>query len=356
MSEKLNQTHEAEPGGASGQSQPDYPPFNPDGAEKLKAEYFGQQMQGETAERKDIKPEELCDPAKMREKLEQMGANQEILGNPAFAKILDSRMGGYGLQMSMPDFIEAQDSERSGDKLLTLSYMGEKGDSRYHDRGNMSLRVKSDGSLVLECACADRSKMQVRAEGFRGYESLRSDGLVDAIEETNLASITEFYISRDTGNLVVSEQRSNEMQYRPELRSRNGQEAGIYSRSRSETTRQFDAQGVEQYREDAEYPAQNLEGHDYLSPHLGGDGGYRTERPAHASFNLLKNFQKPLEVARRTSYQRNPDGSMHVRDYYEGVSSEIESCPMNTEHGTDELIPSNGFVEAAHEAAKKQNQ
>ena len=79
MSEKLNQTHEAEPGGASGQSQPDYPPFNPDGAEKLKSEYFGQQTQGEAAERKDIKPEELRDPAKMREKLEQMGANQESI-------------------------------------------------------------------------------------------------------------------------------------------------------------------------------------------------------------------------------------------------------------------------------------
>ena len=349
MSEILNNTYEASPGRA--ESQPDYPSFDPDKAKALKEDYREHYEEGETAEQKDIKPEELCDRKKMVEKLNQMGVSKEILGNPAFGDILGDIMAEYGLKASIPSSIKESDHTKASKEKLTLLYSGEKGDAAHHDRGEMRFDVQKDGSLILECGCADRNRMKLEEKNFKGYETPHSvNGRVDGVEERNSTSRIMFIMTQD-GGLKVRDEHISEFQYRPIMRSINGKEASDYYEGYHKTERWFDPSGVEVGREDVGYKSPNpIEGHDMLK--LGG--GF--ERPDEVSFRLQHfiNFNK-LDSTRTRSYSRTPDNTMLIRDNSGGNFVEVETSSSNSSR----IVPNIGYeeaIEAAHEAAKKDNQ
>ena len=295
------------------------------------------------AERKQFSPEDMKDASKMIEQMEQMGARAEIVNNPAFRQMVEDKIIYSGLMMSRKTEMTA------GEHGFGLSSTCEKGDSRYHDRSNMEITIRDDGSVVIGCACVDRNAALLQKDAFRyngRFEgATRSDGLVETTMTENIASITEFSATQD-GGLHSRERSAFEMQY-----TEGSGKYGIYSNSTSETVRQFDQNGVEQYREDASYQAQNATGHDFVTPHLGGRDLNGT--PRRASFNLLRNPSLASStVEQRTIYRRNPNGTMHVDDYNHGEWVKVEDCPINTEHGTEKLIPVPGVIEAAHEAVK----
>ena len=310
------------------------------------------QNMGTEREKKELDPEQLRETPEMIEKLRDMGVDKRILENPAFGRILGGLISSYGLQMSQKYSIEFSESEDG--KKLTLTYTGDKGDARYHDRGNMNLIVDDRGSLTVETACVDSENRLMEKGIFSGNQpkNLRGDGQVDTTKLENTSQISRFKITRDN-RLIVEQKHAYEDQYIPSTHERG---IGEYFVSVDSTTRHFDASGVEQYREDVQYVNASRKDMDGISPFV-GEGSWSDPRPKHASFNILRtpSVCPDKEVSRRTTYSRNEDGSMKVFDYYEGKGVTIERCPMNTEHGTDELIAANYAISEARKAKAADN-
>ena len=188
-------------------SQEEFPPFDPEKA------HHNLQNATET-EKQPLSPEEFKDTAKMIEQLEKMGVNPKIADNPAFQRMVDARISRYGLRASRR--AEVTSGSSSSDNTLGIRSTCEKGDSDYHDRGQMNFIVKEDGSVTVECAYVDRESRHFEGDAFKGYDGPKDgDGSLQAIGLENQASITEFKVSKN-GALQSIERNVREEEYAPE--------------------------------------------------------------------------------------------------------------------------------------------
>lgn len=352
MSEKLKNSGETT---SSTQSSAwdNMPPYDPARAAALRAQYNNTPSsdskdldQSSTPETSDqlSDPSELKDTAKMATQLEKLGANPAILNNPAFQRELSNLISSYGLLMA-----HAVDAQSHTPSNLSLNCKGKHGDAREHDRSTFNLIAQQDGSFTIECASVDR-----RAARYHFDELNASpDSYTSSFEDENNATIINFQFNQKDGGFAMYQSSSSESQYYPQ--DNPGDKVGHYFAAKSETRRQFDANGDEQFREDVHYTTSKLDHGNYLSPHLGRTSWTEGNMPDHATFNYLKVLAKQPygNVTERTSYQRNPDNTIHVRDYANGKAIELD-VNMNTQYGTSELIPANYSITAAREAAAKE--
>ncbi len=299
----------------------------------------------EESEQKQVTPESLRDVKKLCEQLEKMGVNEQIMSNPAFHRELNNIITMNGLTMADAISGDIQD------KMLTLESRDVQGDAREHDRGYFNFAVGEGGKLTIQNAYSDYSHdRRYKASFFGQYQGdhlTDSEGYTNCLELEGRAAITEFSISESGDSLIMTESAASATQITP-YAARHDAGVGIYSSAVSKLVRQFDKEGVEQYREDYHY-----KGHSYdhlnnmMALGMTHDGG-EIDRASMHILRLANNA--PLDITRSEKYQRNDDGTIKVWAYDDKQGNvTIEKCPMNTQYGTDELVPSNDAVAAAFE-------
>lgn len=311
-----------------------YPEFDIEAAMRQREEAMRQHEEEEP-----LSPEELKETGKMIEQLEKNGADPKITSNPAFKEMLEHYIFSYRL-------ISAQHTEANQNgKTLNINYTGQ----TYNPNttcGDMHLTVHEDGSVTMECATLESKPSYLSGDALKKYNGIkRDDGNIDSINITNSASITEFSIDKD-GNLVSKEHRSHEIEHVPKERY-NGE--AIYSGNHSKTTRRFTEEGIENFREDVYYSSRSSD-IDGLLAHTGMN--YPTDKPKSATYNLLNNkFLQSDTVEERTSLERNPDGTIRVKNITRGVGEiTIDKCPKRD--GTNNLVPVSTVIADAKQNAK----
>lgn len=292
-----------------------------------------------------VAPESLKDVKKLCEQLEKMGVDKQIMSNPAFRRELNSIITMGGLTMANAVSGDMQD------KTLTLESRDVQGDAREHDRGYFSFAVGESGNLTIQNAYSDYSNdRRYKASFFGQYQGdhlTDSEGRADCLELEGRAAITEFSISEGGDRLIMTELAASATQITP-YAARHDARVGIYSSAASKLVRQFDRDGVEQYREDYRYKGRSYNNLNNMGVLGMTHDGSQIDK---ASMHILRLADKaPLDIVQSERYQRNEDGTIKVWAYDDKKGNiTIEKCPMNTQYGTDELIPSNGEIAAAFE-------
>ena len=322
----------------------EYPSSNQENPDAAKWQNLGNET-----ESIETNPEQFREMTKMIEKLQEMGADQRIIDNPAFQKSLSGLMSEYGLKKSQKNSIESIET----DDGLRLTYTGNHGASDEHDCGRMNVSVDKKGNIVIESAYADaKEKYSFKKDAFPGYKGMSLIG--DSIEVRkleNVAETTKFYINQDGSSLSIDKQHVYEDQYNPRLGSLDGKYYGMFFEQKRKTKQIYDSNGFEEYREDIIYkPKEFNETNDILSLRIGLESRYDGLKPTKAG-SILDSASLDEKVE-HTTYIRKEDG-IEINDYHNGKNIKIEK--VYDDKGQD--IYSNevfhALIEARQEADNK---
>lgn len=303
----------------------------------------------EESEQEQVTPESLKDVKKLCEQLEKMGVNEQIISNPAFHRELNNIITSNGLTMADSVSGDIQD------KRVTLESKDEHGDAREHDRGYFNFTVSEDGKLTIENAYSDyNNDRRYKADFFDQYQGdhlVDSEGYAECLELEGRAAITEFSISESGNRLIMTESAASATQITP-YAARHDIQVGIYYSAASKSERQFDRNGIEQYRADSHYKGRSYNHLNNMQTLGMTQDGSEIDGASMAILRLAN--KSSMDIVRSERYKRNDDGTIEVSAYDDKKGSvTIEKCPMNTQYGTDELIPVNGAINTAFE--NKQN-
>ena len=306
---------------------------------------FEQHMnEGKTteSEKPPLDVESLREVTGFSEQLEEMGANQEILSNPAFKRVLEKVLSESGLKYGT----NLEGSNNPNNSQLELACQRDKNSflgSSQHDCSNFSINVKENGNFTIDYAYVDRDKTTMNRAAFAGANLPPHTEKVDAFNDVNVASRLEFMKHQSDDGFNIDIIKLYENQLSPTADSKNVR-VGIYSETASESTRSFNAEGIETSRSDINYEPRGSEGANYLFTFIKPNDNWGGYAPSRASFNGLEVFKQNRytssnKVEGVTQYSRNPDGntvkiSGHDRDGKFGA----DSVRLNTEHGIDDIV------------------
>lgn len=312
---------------------------------------FGQHMSEKVStepEKTPLNLESLREVTGFTEQLGKMGANQEILSNPAFKRVLEKVLSESGLKFGAN--LEA--SNNSDNSKLDFSCLRDKNSflgSSQHDCSNFQVNVKEDGNFTIDYAYVDREKRTMSRDIFSNSNAKLPPHAetVDVYGDTNSASRLEFVKHQNGNGFNLTIMDSYEDQLSPITDSKN-LKVGLYTESRSTSERSFNADGIETTRSDISYKPKEYQDANLLFTFIKPTDSWGNHAPSRASFNSLMTFEQDhyssSNIAESaTHYSRNPDGNTaKISGYDRNGKFSSDSVPLDTQYGTDDIIVSNG--------------
>ncbi len=291
---------------------------------------------GESQKQQELNPEQLLKTPKMIEKLGEMGADNRIIENSAFARILEGDMGELRRAKEIA-------INNKGDKGMKAEYFGDISGSKTNNRGEIAFDIKDDGSLAISSASAERSKYGLNDDDFAYEMHAKGD-----FTETTFRITDEGLLSINIYN------NADEELFR---QGKSGHPNEGYRSVYGETqTRVFDNEGVEIFREIKSYKPSTTSFNSSNFLLYDKTTGFGQETPERLPYKMAAS----KEIKSLMSLVRNNDGVTAKVHYYnmnaytgQSETVDLEKCRINDEYGNNELVPENGAISAAL-AEKKQ--
>lgn len=298
------------------------------------------------SEKNPLNLESLRNVIGFSEQLGKMGANQEILSNPAFERVLDGVLNESGLKFGV-DLEGHNNPDRSE---LSLSCLRDKNrflGSSQHDCSNFRINVRKNGNFTIDYAYVDREKLTVNRDAFANAKLPPNTETVNSYNDINSASRLEFVKHENSSGFNLEIVNLYENQLAPAADSKN-LKVGTYFKNASESTRSFNAEGVETSRSNINYEPEEFQDANFLFTFTKPTDNWKEHTPSRASFNGLEMFigdrySSSNKVESVTHYSRNPDGdTVKISGHDREGEFSSDSVPLNTQYGASDIIVSNG--------------
>lgn len=275
----------------------------------------------------DVSPEMIKDLQKLGEQLEKMGANPDLIKNPAFSRILRTKISYCNIEQSNPYSLEAEEG-----KSNNLRFSGEIIEGRYRQaKAEFDMGVDEKGNVVVSTGNAERrnigdsgSEELVNMYEENTFSPLKNGGF-EVFSDKVHTSIFEEHMVRKEGGVEVEFSRSN-----------------AYERNHQ----QYDADGNEKYHEMTTYEPLEFGGEANNNQHWLENEFLRqiesaTNCPKYVNRHelaFMRSEKQRLQIDTSLHMRRNEDGTtMSVQGIYEGKKIEHESIPIDNEHGIADL-------------------
>lgn len=270
----------------------------------------------------EVSMELLDDIGGLSTQLEKMGANSDIVRNPAFSRIVEDSIDFSGMKRTLE---VGRNAELQGTELSFNGSIGRGGvDSKLGSAG-MRINVNAQGEVEILSGGTTREHF----EQLRPFDTLNFDS-----RTTTLRLIYGGALQKETKEVFINlyDGTSDE----------DGERNGAIARSLYSELSDYDANGIETYRECRDYSVDKRDGitqnemsiYDRQAKVIDG-------RPENFMFKLENSFPhlSHNDEESFTIYSRNPDGkTAHIKGRDKtGRSFEAAEVAINGEHGTDDL-------------------
>lgn len=330
MSERLSNTGEREQTGdfENKWDMSDAPTFDPEAA----------QRRAEAEKPNSFEAEDLQKLDKLQEQLEQMGAREEIVNNPAFQRELNNIASNYGLRTARMVTSEGVQDGEAGKNLLVDCDLSNPNTRKVQNKSRFSFQVLPNGNLTISSARAERDadrKLDFKNGAFRDYEGglIDEQGLISVIKKENVSQVTTFEMSEDGQQMVVNKLRISEDNTKPVDHRGTYNEMTCFA-DRSELNRVFDNDGVEQWRTYVGYVPYdrkiNARAEDWQNDLDSAKLEYE-----------IPSYMVNEEVEEKETYRRTSEEMMDISYYKRGFAPiELKDVKIRGEH-ENELVPNN---------------
>ncbi len=274
------------------------------------------------SEKNSINLESLQSVEGFSEQLESLGANPDIISNPAFMRVLDKLISNSGLQTGA----NLKESKVSADTLNFQCNRGRIGGSDTHDCSKFRLAVEENGNFTIEYAYADRGEVSLSRTGAPWENDAPHLGEhLKGYEDKNYAARYSFVKQTEADGFNIDIVDVYEYQETPEINIRDVAGAALYNKSIGKKTRRFNADGQETSYESRLYSSTPVKTNT-LAPKIGSSNRFGRPSAETATFGALdalhdNNLQEPT---RTESYRRVSDHTITQRiwDAKTGVTEE----------------------------------
>ncbi len=290
-------------------------------------------------EKQPLDLESLKDIKGFSEQLEKMGANQEIISNPAFQRILEHILLDSGLGKG----VELEKTHKETENNLGFACQRDKNvygnPNEQHDRSRFDIDVFRDGNFTIDYAYIDRYEKDIDSEKFPNFETPLNT--VRSFDDNNFAQQLKFVKQKQADGFNVNILECYENEIAPVVNNPR-LDVGLYHKKLIETAQGFNKEGQETSRVVREYAPYDADRLNPLSKLVGTSSQFGDYSPETATLNGLRgattDYLSSQKVETFYVYSRNPDGdTMKIEGHDRNGKFGSDSVPLDTRY--DDFVP-----------------
>lgn len=198
-------------------------------------------VEEEAAEETPLSPEIIRDVDRLNAQLEQMGANPDIVRNPAFSRFLEDRIFSYQIKEAN-QYNLALDA--SDDHRLQFSGNVRNHEARDYSRSEIGLSVSDDGNIVL---AAGHIRNQYIGHGsVEDLTNVYEENIIRPLKNGGFEVLNDEVVDAAVSEQKIGDGKGARLEY-----------VGFTDYSTKHY--QYDSDGMEIFREICEYPTTRLD-------------------------------------------------------------------------------------------------